>query len=430
MEQCEQSRSVYEVDPDGDLTLILRQPNAPFAVWPDDKQPSLAPESKKSSRKNKKKKKRNRSASLIFLDLDQGHDSFLEEHRPDPEPAIDDGAAVHDNAVVNDGDAPDATFTTDLQLSATVHADSPLKEFQAGTAESMTPPQEQELEIRFQLSSKHLMLSSLYFKKMLHRHWKESIVSTESCHFVDASEWDVEATTILMNIIHGRVRSVPRSVSLEMLAKIAVLVDYYKCHEVVELFADCWIQELRQSLPKEYGRELVLWLTVTWVFAQASLFLDLTEIAIKESKGPILTLDLPIPPVIIDIIDQRRQDIVDGVISGLHDLLVQLYERNECSFECSAILAGTLARQMHAHGFLYPKPVRPFLPHSVAELKTIVHDFKSPSLKTIVHDFKSPSWRGIESYYLHSCALTSLMEPIMKILTDDVSGLNLNEIQD
>jgi hypothetical protein len=41
--------------------------------------------------------------------------------------------------------------------------------------------------------------------------------------------WDAEAVQILMDIIHGRTRSVLKAPSLEMLAKIAVLVGYYEC---------------------------------------------------------------------------------------------------------------------------------------------------------------------------------------------------------
>ncbi|CAJ2508725.1 Uu.00g137510.m01.CDS01 [Anthostomella pinea] len=50
-----------------------------------------------------------------------------------------------------------------------------------------------------------------------------------SDHFICAEDWDANALSILMYVIHGRHRGVPRSASLELLTKIAVLVDYYKC---------------------------------------------------------------------------------------------------------------------------------------------------------------------------------------------------------
>lgn len=39
-------------------------------------------------------------------------------------------------------------------------------------------------------------------------------------------DWDADALLILMHIMHGQTRRVPRSVSLELLAKIAVLPDH------------------------------------------------------------------------------------------------------------------------------------------------------------------------------------------------------------
>ena len=63
---------------------------------------------------------------------------------------------------------------------------------------------------------------------------------------------------ILMDIIHGRTRRVPKTIDLDTLAKISVLVDCYDCVEVVEMVSDIWIKELEQSVPKTYCREAVL----------------------------------------------------------------------------------------------------------------------------------------------------------------------------
>ena len=102
-----------------------------------------------------------------------------------------------------------------------------------------------------------------------------------------------------MNIIHGHTRKVPRSVSLEILAKFAVLVDYYECFEAVEVFTDMWINELKEDLPKTYSRDLILWIWISWVFRQAEQFTATTGIALKQSRGPIQTLGLPIPERIV-----------------------------------------------------------------------------------------------------------------------------------
>jgi len=39
--------------------------------------------------------------------------------------------------------------------------------------------------------------------------------------------------TIVMSVLYSHYRLVPKKVSLEMLAKIAVIVDYYKIHEAL-----------------------------------------------------------------------------------------------------------------------------------------------------------------------------------------------------
>ncbi|KAH8655654.1 hypothetical protein BX600DRAFT_385449, partial [Xylariales sp. PMI_506] len=270
----------------------------------------------------------------------------------------------------------------------------------------------------FKLSSMHLKLACVYFKKMFQRSWKESSVFIDGYYTVTASEWDAEALLILMNVIHGRSRNVPRSISLEMLAKIAVLVDYYKCYEVVEFHVENWIQELSRSLPNEYNRDLVLWLTVSWVFSHAILFKAITKVATKESKGPLQTFGLPVPSYITDTIISHREDHIEKIVSGLHKLLTRLFERKECKFECSAILSGALAIQLYENNLFTPKPPKPFSKYSIAELTTILRGFKSPV------------WRVGGGYYeTHACSLTTFLEPLVEDSAGDIGGLALKDIQ-
>lgn len=150
-------------------------------------------------------------------------------------------------------------------------------------------------DIQLRVSSRHLILASPYFKAALNGPWKEAASISANCpHSIHADDWDPEAFLILMHIIHGRNRQVPRRVSLELLAKIAVLVDYYECHETVELFTELWLQELKTHLPVQVGRELTLWLCISWVFGNADVFASMTSIALRQSQGPLATLGLPI----------------------------------------------------------------------------------------------------------------------------------------
>jgi hypothetical protein len=77
------------------------------------------------------------------------------------------------------------------------------------------------------------MLASPWFSRALKKEgWSESDQNEkDGLIHISASDWDAEAFLILLNVLHLRNRSVPDKVSLDMLAKIAVLVDYYECDE-------------------------------------------------------------------------------------------------------------------------------------------------------------------------------------------------------
>ncbi|KAK2766914.1 hypothetical protein FQN54_006229 [Arachnomyces sp. PD_36] len=154
----------------------------------------------------------------------------------------------------------------------------------------------QMVETHYRVSSRHLILASEYFKRTLGPEWKEGATLKSDGHVtVHAEGWDGEAFLILLNIIHGHTRKVPKSIDLDMLAKIALLVDYYQCLEVSELFANIWFEKLIEGVPSTYTRDLILWLFVSWVFRQSELFTRTTKICSTQSRGPIQTLALPIP---------------------------------------------------------------------------------------------------------------------------------------
>lgn len=158
---------------------------------------------------------------------------------------------------------------------------------------------EKQQDIYIRLSSRHLILASPNFKTMLTGCWQESTIRSEDKNSIKVEDWDANALIILMNVVHGRIRSIPRSIDLETLAKIAVLVDYYNCHEVVELAVEMWITRLKWPLPTTYCRELVLWLHVSWVFCEADIFENVTRTALRTMKGQLCTMDLPIPGNIV-----------------------------------------------------------------------------------------------------------------------------------
>ncbi|PKK51244.1 hypothetical protein CI102_2754, partial [Trichoderma harzianum] len=306
-----------EVDPDGDTLLILRNPDAPFAV--------------------------------IGLDYATLWPDLLPTHTPPMK-------------------------KTERQLG--------------GIERSLRKPQIQQQnkeELRLRLSSTHLTFASAYFKAMMSNDWRETRPEEGYSFVVTAEEWDQKALLILMNIIHGQTTKIPRIMGIEMLAKMAVLVDYYKCHEAVEFYAKTWINNLIEPLPTCYGRTFVLRLCISWVFSESEVFRELTRAALYQSRGPIHSLGLPIPGDVIDALEMKRQNFVSEVISELHDLKSRLYkdkghkDKGACSFECSSILLGALIKGMNTICILDPPLFESLEGYSIMALEKAVLSIQEPN---------------------------------------------------
>ncbi|KAK3064938.1 hypothetical protein LTS18_001902, partial [Coniosporium uncinatum] len=127
--------------------------------------------------------------------------------------------------------------------------------------------------VKIRVSSRHLTLASPYYSDMFKGSMKEAdTFRNNGSAQVQVEDIDADALVVVMRIIHGRTREVPRTVTLEILAKIAVIVDLYQCHEAVELFTDMWITHLKTTVPKMYSRDAVLWICISWVFQQRNEF--------------------------------------------------------------------------------------------------------------------------------------------------------------
>jgi hypothetical protein len=134
------------------------------------------------------------------------------------------------------------------------------------------------------------MLASLWFMRTLTSETSTEAVKDllDSWHYILARDWDEEAFLILLNIFHVRTRQVPATVSLELLAKIAILVDYYELagSEVMERELSRWIAYLRRNpVLISYDRDLMLWICVLQVFNISKEFEQATAVAVRESRG-------------------------------------------------------------------------------------------------------------------------------------------------
>ncbi|KAL7912612.1 hypothetical protein GGI35DRAFT_440707 [Trichoderma velutinum] len=283
---------------------------------------------------------------------------------------------------------------------------------------------ENKKEIHFRLSSKHLTLASEYFRKMMANGWKETTPAKGYSFIITAEEWDQKALLILMNIIHGRTTQIPLTISLEMLAKVSVLVDYYKCHEAVEFFAKAWISNLTEPVPSSYGRNLLLRLCISWIFSEAAIFRKLTKTAVYQSEGHIHSLGLPIPGAVIDALEMRRQNLVSEFISSLHDLKSQLcMNEGNCSFECSSILLGAFIKGMNTA--CIPPTTSQLDGYSFMALEQAVRNIKEPKYTSIPKSY-SLCTKSAHPTVPHRCTLSEKTRPIIDAKHQTIVGLELN----
>jgi hypothetical protein len=206
---------------------------------------------------------------------------------------------------------PKATDATSQKSTKGAGAPSSNKRKRATSTQSV-PIAEPE-KIRMTVSSKHMMLASPVFKAMLQPGgFREGIQRNAAGQMeVDLPDDDQTIMVIVLNIVHGRNRLVSKQADLEMMTKLAILVDKYQMVEVVESFSDSWINDLltRERLPiyLEIGDidghiKLQRWLAVSWVFRRPDEFSKITAAAIIAcGANPANELDaeLPIPKTVI-----------------------------------------------------------------------------------------------------------------------------------
>ncbi|OTB15851.1 hypothetical protein K445DRAFT_103463 [Daldinia sp. EC12] len=233
------SKGRWQLDPEGDVLLTLHNPNAPFAVWDPDWYKGAA-------------------------------SSLSEQNNTKPQ----------------DSDLPKADRQTQTKADFKAEQESP------HTSEEPTSTS----SVKFLLSSRHLCLASPYFKRLLQGPWKEATKkSPDGLRHVDAFDWDETAMLVLMHVIHGQNYKLAQIYPLEDLAKVAVLVDYYQCHEAVSLWSTRCMNFIRVT--DVFNRDTILTILVSLVFKSPNLFSQATRVAMRECQGQLPTLGLPITAV-------------------------------------------------------------------------------------------------------------------------------------
>ena len=267
-----------ELDPDGDVVLILKSWNKGVIVH-DMPTPQPSPVA-------------NKNAIGVVSSCDDlfSHDEIAEEMIAEDEMvrqiSIFDESPIEKSMADQDG--------AGLQESPTLN--------DIGSEdESESEPEHQQ--IRFRVSSKHLTLASSVFKAMLAREFKEGATlrstGTIDLHLPDDHP---AALLICLNIVHGDSKKVPRKVDLRMLAEIAIIVDKYELHNAVGIKSYLWIDCLKDSIPQSFNEDLLRWICISWVFKCTVEFRESTRIAEQQSVFNVeeeMEDNLPIPDSVI-----------------------------------------------------------------------------------------------------------------------------------
>lgn len=159
------------------------------------------------------------------------------------------------------------------------------------------------------VSSKHMMLASPVFKAMLHRSsFKEGKELSEKGKVEIPLDDNVEAMTIILNVVHGHNRQVSRRLDLDILCIIAILTDKYQMVEALEAFSEGWIKHLELSMPVRYFTRVDKdhvhkRIGISWVFSKRTEFTKMTSFVQKYCCDDLHKLigqeGLPIPDIVI-----------------------------------------------------------------------------------------------------------------------------------
>lgn len=314
-------------------------------------------------------------------------------------------------------------------------------------------------ELRVKVSSQHLVLASKHFRNRFRYHRSNNNDSSPTSsdgrtHITLSPGYDPQAVITVMDIVHGRGRKVPRTLpDVDALAKIAVVVDAFKLHDAVEVYAERWFTHLSRpggggsggwtrvgdEAVSSYGRELILWIYASYVFRQAEVFKAATRVAVLRSDGPIPSLGLQVregviskfvlvllllshlsSPILLLLrggwwwesskvknfnayftlppktgeIESRRQQAISAALDAVHGALGALQQDEtgtlSCSLGCDTFLLGSLVKSLRRARLGFPRPARPWPGVSLLDVSRAVGQAQDALARQLVH--LGPSW--------------------------------------
>ncbi|CAD6448668.1 a3938c3d-7df9-4018-8993-d9c3dc00e44b [Sclerotinia trifoliorum] len=206
---------------------------------------------------------------------------------------------------------------------------------------------------RILVSSKHMSLASPVFKAMLQGGFREGIeLKTTGKVEVPLPDDDPAAMRILINIIHGRMNSVPLNIDLELFTQMAILADKYQCTEVVRPFPSIWTNGLTTGWTTS-STSIACWLCIAWHFELDSEFLRATQLIQGEGTCSLEETisaresNLPIPELVVDKLESYR---IEGIGKAVQVLKDTIYKYQQPVLQCtSRMLPGSCDRYGSQH---------------------------------------------------------------------------------
>jgi hypothetical protein len=266
-------------------------------------------------------------------------------------------------------------------------------------------------EIHLLCSKKHLTLASHRAERMFDSGFKEATPEEADglYHWKFDAIFDPTAFDIVLKIIHGKNRDIPRAVDVQVLAGISAVVDDLECHDVLWFFAKGWLEVLSRVNELKTQKDVAQRILISFVFHDPVIFEASTKTAIAGHWAFTQMYDFPIRPKVLsrsmsrlaswssrgltkpDEIQKRRDKALAKLGDGLYDVERKLLgQKLGCSPGCIAMLLGTLIQMMNEYNLYSPRPAKPFY---------------SLGLKTITESVRK---RQLPEYYTH----TSLLRPV------------------
>ncbi|EKJ72064.1 hypothetical protein FPSE_07754 [Fusarium pseudograminearum CS3096] len=408
--------SAYVFDSNGDTRIILSTYMAQSFKWEADKiwieqeKPTKAYYRKKSEEVNNECSKAPLS-DLIHAPYTPPESSDGDETDGDEA----DGNEADDNeADGNEADGNKADLGFDDPPASPDLTSLQVQDWDYG--ETCQLPLE-KIDIRMLVSGKHLELASPIFKTMLTGPFIEGNADSSGVRRITASDWDPQAFYIVLSIMHGYHRDVPRSISFDLLVKVAMIANYYDCLESVEVYTDMWLKTFESELPEVYGRDCILYLFLSWVFSRPIMFQRMTQLALRHSQKVIEAEDFPLPADIIEAIDISRQSALAEIFSAVYALFDLLQGDEECYFECSSMLLGVLTKELGIRGILYPRNAPPF------------NGFSIEGSQEMIWELRKPTWHRGPNWLSHSCCIQDRLSMSLAKVESNLHVFNLQDFQ-